>query len=176
MIVYRPGQGRLIVPGIFVPAGAQLSAEDLAAQQPGPNVYNAYLDAQAAQARTLTQSILRRTSTSTTPGGAWILPPPEPFHRPFNVAVLGDNLIVAGSEGLKIDIHQIELWNTVLQTIRLLDGTVDLLGPLVNFPAGAGLNLRWQDEPHFKLSYGQPFQINLTAGQVTGFLKYRMME
>jgi len=183
MIVYRPFAVTQVSPALLeVRPGELLSAEEAAAQQaiagaPGtPNPYNAILDQQAAQARALTQTIQRRVSTTTSPTGAWVMPPSEPFHRPFNVNTVGDNLIVAGAEGLRIAIHQIELYNTVQQTIRLLDGSTDLMGPLDTFPAQAGLNLPWQDEPHFKLSYGQPFKINLAAGRVTGFLKYRMME
>lgn len=185
MILFRPFATRQAGPAqMEVRAGELVSAEQAAAQQaaidqgiPGaPNPYNAILEQQAAQARNLTQAIQRRVSTTTGPGGAWVMPASEPFHRPFNVNTVGDNFIVSGAEGLRIAIHQMELWNTLQQTIRLLDGTTDLIGPLETFPAQAGLNLRWQDEPHFKLSYGQPFKINLGAGRVTGFLKYRMVE
>jgi hypothetical protein len=100
----------------------------------------------------------------------------EATHVSFDVAVIGDNIVVPGAGRYRIGIQQLELYNTVAQTIRLLDGQTDLQGPLVLFPAQAGLNLRWQDEPHFKLSYGQPFTLNLTAGRVTGFVKIRMLD
>jgi hypothetical protein len=135
------------------------------------------LEAEAAAARATTRRIASsRTTTTTTAGGLPIYPTSEPFHRPYNVSVVGNNIVVASAPGYRIAIHQMELWNTIAQNIRLLDGSTDLLGPLVGFPAGAGLNLRWQDEPHFLLSYGEPFVINLSAGQVTGFVKFKMRE
>ncbi len=98
---------------------------------------------------------------------------------PFNVSGAGANLVIPGTVGYRIAIHQLSLYNTVEQTVRLLDGDTDLMGPLTNMAVASGYFLPYQEEPHFVLTDGRPFQIHLAglpAGAVTGFAKYRMFE
>lgn len=104
---------------------------------------------------------------------------------PFSCAVAGDNIVVPGAQGYRIGIHQLSMWSTAKQTIRLLDGAagVDLIGAFTDFPAGGGDFLPYQAEPHFILQDGHSFVINISAdsggdptGAVNGFLKYRMFE
>lgn len=100
---------------------------------------------------------------------------------PFNVSAAGDNLILAGTQGYRIAIHQLSLYNTANQNVRLLDGDIDLMGPIVKMQAGSGYFLPYQEEPHFVLTDGRGFIINLAPGDdpvgaVTGFAKYRMLE
>jgi hypothetical protein len=96
---------------------------------------------------------------------------------PFNVSAVGDNIVIAGTPGLRIAIHQFSLYAAADNTIRLLDGSQDLQGPLTNFAAGAGYFLAYQEEPHFVLSPGDSFVINLAnATAVGGFVKYRLFE
>jgi hypothetical protein len=106
-------------------------------------------------------------------------------NQPFSCSTLGDNIVVPGAQGYRIAIHQLSMWNTAKQTVRLLDGAagVDLMGALTDFPAGGGDFLPYQDEPHFVLQDGHAFVINIAAdtdgdatGAVNGFLKYRMFE
>ncbi len=100
---------------------------------------------------------------------------------PFNVSAAGDNLILSGTQGYRIAVHQLSLYSTANQTVRLLDGDTDLMGPIVKMQAGSGYFLPYQDEPHFVLTDGRSFIINLAPGDdpvgaVTGFAKYRMLE
>ncbi len=100
---------------------------------------------------------------------------------PFNVSAAGDNLILAGAQGYRIAIHQLSMYSTANQTVRLLDGDTDLMGPIVKMQTGSGFFLPYQDEPHFVLTDGRPFIINLAPGDdpvaaLTGFMKYRMLE
>ena len=97
-------------------------------------------------------------------------------NQPFNVTALGANTIIAAVPGYQIAIHQLSLWNTSQQTIRLLDRDIDLQGPLTEFPAGSGYMLPYQQEPHFVCSTGNPFIADLSAGQpITGFVKFRLL-
>lgn len=98
-------------------------------------------------------------------------------HRAFDVAGVGAQTLVPGTEGGRIAVYQATLWNTAAQDVRLLDGPlVDLIGTLVGFPAGTGFYLPWQEEPHFITSPGQALMISgSAAGQITGFVKYRIL-
>jgi hypothetical protein len=107
------------------------------------------------------------------------------YHRPFDIDAAGDNIVVPGVPGMQLVIHQVTLYNTLQQDIRFLDGPggQDLMGALPAFGEGGGLYLPYQSEPHFVLSDGQAFVINLTAlasigatGRATGFVKYRLFK
>lgn len=110
------------------------------------------------------------------PGRATI----DPTHQVIEASAVGNNIIVPGSSGFRIAIYQLSLYNSVGQTIQLLDGTAGakLQGDLTNFPAGAGyyLPMADQDNPHFVLGQGNSFILNLGAGAVGGFVKYRMLD
>jgi hypothetical protein len=98
-------------------------------------------------------------------------------NQPFNVGAAGDNVLIAGTPGYRIAVHQLTLWNTGQQHIRLLDRDIDLQGPLTDFPANTGYMLPYQDEPHFVLIDGNPLVANLSAGSaLTGFIKYRLLK
>jgi len=103
--------------------------------------------------------------------------------HPIYATAAGRNVLLPGSQGYRIGIYAFSAFNTIQQTIRLLDDTRDLQGPLTDFPASAGLFLPNDAEPYFVLDYGAPLVLELTAGTeslttgaVAGFLKYRMLE
>lgn len=96
-------------------------------------------------------------------------------HVPFSVTALGDNTILAGSPGARITIYELDIWNVAQQTITLMDGPDRLRGPLTNFPAQMGRT--WDDngKPHFQLTAGRSFILNLSgATEVSGYVRYKM--
>jgi len=108
---------------------------------------------------------------------------PAKTHQPIYATAAGRNILVPGAQGYRIAIYAFSAYNTVQQTIRLLDDTRDLQGVLTDFPAASGLFLPNDAEPYFVLDYGAPLVLELTAGTdsgttgaVAGFLKYRMLE
>ena len=103
-------------------------------------------------------------------------PGPVMNHVPFQiVGAPGDYIVVAGSPAARITIYELDLWNVEQQTITLLDGPDCLRGPLTNFPALAGTKWDNTGKPHFQLSPGRDFKINLSAGsEVSGYVKYKM--
>jgi hypothetical protein len=123
---------------------------------------------------------VQRGKAPPAPGeAAVVLAPPEPVTDSFDVQVVGDNPIIIGTPGYRIAILEFDLYNVVDQTVRLIDpgaAKPDLHGPLVNMPASIGFYLPYQEEPHWKLTFGSSFIVNLSAGRVTGFVKYRMLE
>ncbi|MCC7497330.1 MAG: hypothetical protein IT160_07120 [Bryobacterales bacterium] len=103
----------------------------------------------------------------------------SPSHLVIQAAAAGDNVIIPGSGSLRIAIYQLDFYNSDAQTIQFLDGIggSKLRGDLTNFAGGAGYFLPFSDEPHFVLSPGKAFVLNLSAGAaVGGFLKFRMLE
>jgi len=107
----------------------------------------------------------------------------EPSHQPFDLIGVGPNIAINGSQGFRIAIYELLLYNAgESQTISLLAGTQDLMGPIRAIGAGVGLFLPWQEIPYFTLPAGLPFIIagsSLAAGplgsETTGFIKYRML-
>lgn len=144
------------------------------------NEWNAICEAEAALARRALRG--QMVVTRGQAGSDASDPMNQPASNiPFNVSAAGDNLIVPGTQGYRIAIHQFSMYNTAAQTIRLLDGDTDLQGPMINMGAGGGYFLPYQDEPHFVLTDGRSFILNLAladdpVGAVTGFVKYRMLE
>jgi hypothetical protein len=98
---------------------------------------------------------------------------PSLYRQAINISTIGTNIIVSGRQGYQIAIHELIIFNTIDQTVRLLDGTIDMIGPLVGFAAGAGLTLPYHDQPHFLLDHGNNFSIDLSAGQLTGYVQFR---
>jgi hypothetical protein len=130
-----------------------------------------------------------RAARATGPGAMSNAPgqaPPtgEPSHLAFDLVGIGPNITINASQGFRIAIYQLLLYNAgEAQTIALKGGTLDLMGPIRALGAGVGLFLPWCDHPYFTLEPGQPFIIEgsaLAAGplgsEVTGFLKYRMLD
>ena len=105
-----------------------------------------------------------------------------PSHQPFDVSGLGTHTVVSGSQGTRIAVRMLMLYNAGdALTINLLDGAAKLMGPLAALGGGVGLFLPWSDEPYFTLSPGSSFGIDLSGAlgpgiEVTGFLKYSMVE
>ncbi|MBZ5580895.1 MAG: hypothetical protein LAQ30_01595 [Acidobacteriia bacterium] len=100
---------------------------------------------------------------------------PNMNHVPFNISAAGDNVIVAGSPGAAIAIYELDLWNVAVKTITLMDGATQLRGPWTSFPASAGTVYANTGKPHFVLTPGQSFIINLSAATgLSGFVRYRM--
>jgi hypothetical protein len=94
---------------------------------------------------------------------------------PIDITTLGDNIVIFGAGSSRITIYELDLWNVSSQTIKLLDGANALRGPYTNLPDTTGVYLGHTGRPHFQLSPGQPFIINLSAGtQVTGYVRYRL--
>ncbi len=106
------------------------------------------------------------------------------YHLPFSVSAAGSNIIIPGVPGRRIAVHQLFLYNTVEQNVRLLDATRDLTGPLTDLGLGGSFTASYQTEPHFVLSDGAPFTISLSGadatpavtGAVNGFVKYRLFQ
>lgn len=186
---YRP----IIEPGVLRVQILNLSANVNTVQvalyilhppRPGEprNHWNELLDAELMLAR---RALMTADQVAgTTAAAAGIDPMSQPAtNQPFNVTAEGDNIVIPGSQGYRVAIHQLSLFNpTAKQTIRLLDGDQDLMGPLTDLAPGNGLFLPYQAEPHFVLTDGRPFVVNLAGseggpvGAVTGFAKYRMFE
>jgi hypothetical protein len=187
-VIIEPGQLRVQVTNLSpLVNGLQLVLHFAAPLPPGAarNEWDGICQAEADLAR---RAIMGQVLV--TPSGAPVAPgqgmgdPSDPMlqpasNMPFNVAAAGVNLIIPGAQGSRIAIHQLSLFNTAQQTIRLLDGDTDLMGPLIDMAAGGGYFLPYQEEPHFVLTDGRSFNIDLAGapvGAVTGFAKYRMLE
>jgi len=99
----------------------------------------------------------------------------DPVQVSFDISATGDNVIVPAAFGYRIAVYEVSIWNTVQQDISIKNGST-VLKALPGFPAQAGYVLTLNQAPHWKLDYNQPFIINLSAGRLTGFLKYRMLE
>lgn len=154
------------------------------------NEWNAELDAAIEQWRRGFQSGYENSSASGAAAPQTFAPATNPmlapaYHQPFNTGVDGDNILVPGVPGMRIAIHQMSLYNTIAQNLRFLDGGngPDLTGPLSGYGEGGSIYLPYQEEPHFVLSDGNPFVVNLTAlpaigatGAITGFVKYRLFK
>lgn len=91
--------------------------------------------------------------------------------------VAGLNEIVSGVAGYRIGIYEMLLWNGNAnpQNVTLKDGLVPLMGTVKAMPGAVGVMLPPADEPHFTLTQGQPFNLDLQLGDVAGFVKYRQL-
>jgi len=142
-----------------------------------PNEANARLAEEAELAR-LIQRLPPGVISSPVPGGIASTPTlSEPERAVINVAAIGDNVIVAGSSGFVLEILELVLWNTAINTLNLVDtaDVIPLQGPLTLFPANSGYMLPNQGDPHFVLRDGGSFALNLSAAaQVTGFVRFRV--
>lgn len=144
-----------------------------------PNEYDAHLTEELGLARRAIRNI-DTTGQPSAPVTADPMSQPA-THVPFNVSTVGNNIVVQGVQGYVIAIHQLSLYSTAVQTIRLLDRDADLMGSLDDFDGG--YMLPYSPDPHFVLGDGNSFVIKLAAGsggsptgKVTGFLKYRVFE
>ena len=103
-------------------------------------------------------------------------------NRPFSISATGGNILIPAVPGRRIAIHEFSAWNTVEQNIRIQDGTQDLVGQLLDYPANAFYYLPYQDEPHFILTDGNAFNIDLSAisggsvGAMNGYVRYRLFQ
>jgi hypothetical protein len=152
------------------------------------NHWNDEIDAQLAQWRaTAPAGASEMASSGTTTAGSHPIDPAmltPAYHRAFVAGAAGANIVIPGVPGMRISIHQLSLYNTVEQNIRLLDNTEDLIGPLTDYGLGGTYYLAYQDQPQFVLQDGHPFVISLSAvpdlpgvtGNVTGFVKYRLFK
>ena len=112
-------------------------------------------------------------------GGKAMLP--EPTHTPFAFTGAGTHVVIQGAQGYRIAVYSgIIYQGGDPATIRLLDGTFDLMGALTLMAGGVGLFLPWADVPYFVLQPGNSFAIDLSQGsgayQVSGYLKTRALE
>ena len=100
----------------------------------------------------------------------------EMLSQVIDIAALGDNIVIPGSGSFRIRIYELSVYNVAQKTVTFWDGTTRKLhGPLPDFPAGSGYYLGDTDRPHFELTAGNSFIINLSvATQLSGFVRYRM--
>jgi hypothetical protein len=98
-------------------------------------------------------------------------------HVPIFANAAGDNTIIP-SPNRPILIMELFLWNAVgAQTWQIKDGAVQLLVQQANVPVSGGLmlGLTGNGAPHFKVSQGNSFVLNLSAGtEVDGYVKYKL--
>jgi hypothetical protein len=152
------------------------------------NQWNDEIDAQLAEWRaTAPEASAEVPGSSSTTAGSHPIDPAmltPAYHRAFAVGASGPNIVIPGVPGMRISIHQLSIYNTVEQNIRLLDNTEDLIGPLTDYGLGGTYYLSYQDQPQFVLQDGHPFVIDLSpilatpgvTGNVTGFCKYRLFK
>ncbi len=89
---------------------------------------------------------------------------------------IGDNILIE-SQGAAIEVYECFIWNGVNpQTIIFSDGpAADGLYKLrlTTFPASSGLTLGQGDRPHWVITPGRPFILNLQlASIVDGYINY----
>lgn len=144
------------------------------------NRANQALEAEAARARTIQRLPSGTLQTGSGSPGSSIPTSPAAMEKQravIDITSTGDSVIVAGSPGYRLHIHQLSLWNVAAQTITLKDSgdILPLQGALTDFPATSGYVLPDQgEEPHFILTDGGNFVINLSGStQVSGFVRYR---
>lgn len=155
--LYRPK------PGAFTPNAWDRTLQDRLAQwmtkHPTPNA----VAADAMQRRPIDPSMSKAA-----------------YNRPYSVAGTGPNVIIPGVPGKRIAVHELSVYNTTEQNLRFLNNVADLTGPVPDFAAGSFYFLAYQEEPHWILDDGAPFQIDLSAisggsvGTINGFVKYRL--
>jgi hypothetical protein len=154
------------------------------------NQWNELMDAELNLARRAIRNQDLTTGLPMVPSSQAIALGGDPMSQPatnlpFSTSATGDTVIVPASAGNRIAIHQLSLFSTEEQNIRLLDGTpggTDLQGGLPDYKGGYFLPYQ-HEEPHFVLTAGQPFVLNIAAGTVsgltgtlTGFVKFRLLQ
>lgn len=117
-----------------------------------------------------------RAPIGTTPGAPGSAPEePEVLSRPVTAAAAGDNILIEAQPGT-VELLQLILWNAAAQDLVFLNGPT-LLQAIPAFPGPSGYELPFAPglTPYFKISQGNPFILNLSAGtRVDGFLNYRV--
>jgi hypothetical protein len=140
------------------------------------NDWNSQLDSQVADWEHMTLPAIPGSPMNSTKEDPALLAPA--YTKAFNIGGTPSSIIVPGSRGLRIAIHQVSLYNAVLQqTITYQDAEGnDLRGALTNFGIGGADYLPYQSDPHFVLPDGSSFVIAMDGlGLVSGFVKYRML-
>ena len=162
-------------PEITSASGTKLQGLQAAPPQTGPDAI-LYADMLGAQlARRITQGEGMGIFSPITPPSAAEV---DLSFVPIIAGLVGDNVLIAPSGGA-IGIHEMVIWNTATQTVTFMDGTTGTgftLLKLKAFPGNNGYTLGMADKPHFIVSAGNPFVVNLSAGaELNGFVRFKAL-
>lgn len=97
-------------------------------------------------------------------------------HARISQATAGTYPLVSGVAGQRIEVYELFLWSEAAQDFEIFDGVDSLTGLLKGWPAQNGLLLPFTGEPHFETTAGAALNLTFSAaGQVSGWLRYRMV-